>query len=122
MADFTTLTTEIINTTENDSTEFLSQLPNIVNRAEERLTDELDDYGLVTYTSVAVSQGNNIVTLPSGTRIVKNFNVDINVKDNTLTETGEVESENEDYLYKGISTKKFFKVGYRNSNFITNFN
>ena len=47
MADFTTLTTEIINTTENDSTEFLSQLPNIVNRAEERLTDELDDYGLV---------------------------------------------------------------------------
>ena len=55
MADFTTLTTEIINTTENDSTEFLSQLPNIVNRAEERLTDELDDYGLVTYTSVAVS-------------------------------------------------------------------
>jgi len=44
MADFTTLTTEIINTTENDSTEFLNQLPNIVNRAEERLTDELDDY------------------------------------------------------------------------------
>ena len=76
MADFTTLTTEIINTTENDSSEFLSQLPNIVNRAEERLTDELDDYGLVTYTSVAVSQGNNIVTLPTGTRIVKNFNVD----------------------------------------------
>ena len=78
MADFTTLTTEIINTTENDSSEFLTQLPNIVNRAEERLTDELDDYGLVTYTSVAVSQGNNIVTLPTGTRIVKNFNVDIN--------------------------------------------
>ena len=38
---------DIINTTENDSSEFLSQLPNIVNRAEERLTDELDDYGLV---------------------------------------------------------------------------
>ena len=71
MANFTTLTTEIVNTTENDAQEFLDQIPNIVNRAEERLTDELDDYGLVTYTSVAVSQGNNIVTLPTGTRIVK---------------------------------------------------
>ena len=80
MADYTTLTTDIINTTENDSTEFLNQLPNIVNRAEERLTDELDDYGLVTYTSVAVSQGNNIVTLPTGTRILKNFNVVVNGK------------------------------------------
>jgi hypothetical protein len=70
MADFTTLTTEIVNTTENNAQEFLDQIPNIVNRAEERLTDELDDYGLVTYTSVAVSQGNNIVTLPTGTRIV----------------------------------------------------
>ena len=55
MANFTTLTTEIVNTTENDAQEFLDQIPNIVNRAEERLTDELDDYGLVTYTSVAVS-------------------------------------------------------------------
>ena len=40
----------------------------------------------------------------------KKDNVDINVKDNTLTVTGEVESDNEDYLYKGISTKKFFKT------------
>ena len=61
MADFTTLTTEIVNTTENDAQEFLDQIPNIVNRAEERLTDELDDYGLVTYTSVAVSQGNTLL-------------------------------------------------------------
>ncbi len=90
MANFTTLTTEIVNTTENDAQEFLDQIPNIVNRAEERLTDELDDYGLVTYTSVAVSQGNNIVTLPTGTRIVKNFNVDINgAKTSILVKTDE---------------------------------
>ena len=90
MANYTTLTTEIVNTTENNAQEFLDQIPNIVNRAEERLTDELDDYGLVTYTSVAVSQGNNIVTLPTGTRIVKNFNVDINgAKTSILVKTDE---------------------------------
>ena len=90
MANYTTLTTEIVNTTENDAQEFLDQIPNIVNRAEERLTDELDDYGLVTYTSVAVSSGNNIVTLPTGTRIVKNFNVDINgAKTSILVKTDE---------------------------------
>ena len=50
-------------------------IPKMVNRAEERLTKDLDDYGLVTYTSVAVSAGNNKVTLPSGTRIVKNVNI-----------------------------------------------
>ncbi len=31
MANFTTLTTEIVNTTENDAQEFLDQIPNIVN-------------------------------------------------------------------------------------------
>lgn len=75
MANYTALVGEIINATENDSSEFYSFIPSIVNRAEERLTTDLDDYGLVTYTSVAVSSGNNLVTLPSGSRIVKNFNI-----------------------------------------------
>ena len=88
---------------------FLNQIPNIVNRAEERLTDELDDYGLVTYTSVAVSQGNNIVTLPTGTRIVKNFNVDINALG--LYTLGEIRksSEKEDVArYQSIFKLYFF--------------
>ena len=71
MANYTFLVQDIIGATENDGTEFLAYMPKIVNRAEERLTRDLDDYGLVTYTSVAVSAGNNIVTLPVGTRIVK---------------------------------------------------
>jgi hypothetical protein len=75
MANYTFLVQDIIGATENDGTEFLAYMPKIVNRAEERLTRDLDDYGLVTYTSVAVSAGNNIVTLPVGTRIVKNFNI-----------------------------------------------
>ncbi len=75
MANYTYLVGDIIDTAEDDSTEFYDYVPNMVNRAEERLTKDLDDYGLVTYTSVAVSAGNNKVTLPSGTRVIKNVNI-----------------------------------------------
>lgn len=75
MASFTFLVNDLIATTENDASEFLAYMPNIVTRAEERLVKELDDAGLVTHTSVAVSAGNNIMTLPVGTRVIKNVNV-----------------------------------------------
>ena len=75
MANYTYLVDDIVQATENDSSDFLTYIPKILNRAEERLTRDLDDYGLVSYTSVAVSSGVNLITLPSGTRVVKNFNV-----------------------------------------------
>ena len=75
MANYTYLVNDILETTENGSSEFLSSVPKMVNKAELRLTKDLDDYGLVSYTSVAVSSGKNIVNLPEGTRILKNFNI-----------------------------------------------
>lgn len=78
MADYTYLVNDIIEACENNSTEFLNYVPKMVNRAEERLSRDLDDYGLVVKTSVAVSSGNAHITLPSGTRIVKNFSVEVN--------------------------------------------
>jgi hypothetical protein len=90
MGNYTYLVGDIIAAAEDDSTEFYNYIPNMVNRAEERLTKDLDDYGLVTYTSVAVSAGNNKVTLPSGTRIVKNVNITSNSsKINLLQRTDE---------------------------------
>jgi len=90
MANYNYLVNDIIAACENDGSEFLSYVPNMVNRAEERLVKDLDDYGLVTYTSVAVSSGNNQVTLPSGTRIIKNFNmVSDDTKINILLRTDE---------------------------------
>lgn len=75
MADYNYLVNDILAATENSSTEFLNYIPYMVNKAEERLVKDLDDYGLVTYTSVAVSAGEPILTLPAGTRVVKNFNI-----------------------------------------------
>ena len=75
MANYTYLVNDIIESTENDNSDFASAIPKFVNRAELRLTTDLDDYGLVTYTSVAVSSGKNVITLPSGTRVIKNVNI-----------------------------------------------
>tara|TARA_R110000796_G_scaffold24950_4_gene70881 strand:+ start:1084 stop:1740 length:657 start_codon:yes stop_codon:yes gene_type:complete len=90
MTDYTYLVNDIINACENDGTEFIAYVPNMVNRSEERLTRDLDDYGLVVQTSIAVSSGNSEVTLPAGTRIVKNFNIINNgSKINLLLKTDE---------------------------------
>ena len=72
MASYTYLVDDIIESTENDNSDFASAIPKFVNRAELRLTTDLDDYGLVTYTSVAIPSGNNKITLPAGPRIIKN--------------------------------------------------
>ena len=90
MANYTYLVNDIINACENNSQEFADYVPNMINRAEERLTKDLDDYGLVTYTSIVVSANNPYFTLPSGTRVVKNFNITVNgSKINLLLRTDE---------------------------------
>ena len=57
MPDYDYLITDVKNTTENDSTEFATQLPKIVNKAENKLTTDLDDHGLTVYTSIAIPSG-----------------------------------------------------------------
>ena len=75
MPDYDYLITDVKNTTENDGTEFSAQLPKIVNKAENKLTTDLDDHGLTVYTSIAIPSGQAIVSIPSGTRIVRNFSM-----------------------------------------------
>ena len=75
MANYTYLVNDIIEATENDGSEFVSYIPKMVNRVEDRLTKALDDYGLVTATSVALSAGKNTYTLPTGALIIKNLHL-----------------------------------------------
>lgn len=77
MANYTYLVEDLIAATENDGTEFLNYIPKIVNRAEERLTRVLDDYGLVQTTAVTFNVNDNSFTLPVGTRTIKNINYDL---------------------------------------------
>ena len=74
MPSYSFLKTDLINTTENDSSEYESQISNIVERAESRLMKELDDFGLDNYSSFSFTAGDPIVTGPEGTLVVRNVN------------------------------------------------
>ena len=52
MSTYSFLTTDLINTTENDSTEFADQIPYFIEKAEIRLTKDLDDFGLDVFTTI----------------------------------------------------------------------
>jgi len=74
MPSYSFLKTDLINTTENDSSEYESQISNIVERAESRLMKELDDFGLDNYSSFSFTAGDPVVTVPEGTLVVRNVN------------------------------------------------
>ena len=75
MSNFAYLKTDLINTTENDSTEFSSQVSAFVKKTEFRLIKDLDDHGLDEYTNISVSAGNaGTVSLGDRVRIVRNVN------------------------------------------------
>jgi len=84
MPAYSYLKTDIINTSENDSTEFADQISYFVNRAEDRLVKELDDSGLDYYTSVTLSTGNPNVTLPSGALVVRNVTYKTSASSNII--------------------------------------
>jgi hypothetical protein len=75
MANYTYLVNDIIGATENDGSEFVAYIPQMVNRVEERLTKALDDYGLVTATSITLTSDTNTFTLPDNTRVIKNIHI-----------------------------------------------
>ena len=72
MSTYAYLKTDIINTAENDSTEFSDQISYFVNRAEDRLIKELDDSGLDYYSSFTFTASDPVVSLPAGTLVVRN--------------------------------------------------
>jgi|TARA_R110000765_G_scaffold31752_1_gene73971 hypothetical protein len=109
MVGYTYLVDDIQNTAENDSTDFINQIPKFVNKAESRMTRDLDDYGLVTYSSIAVSVSNPFVSLPSGTRIVKQFNITVSgEKLNLLQRTDEFINDYWPYVSTSVGTPKYY--------------
>ena len=74
MSTYAYLKTDIINTAENDSTEFADQIAYFVNRAEDRLIKELDDSGLDYYSSFTFTASDPVVSLPDGALVVRNVN------------------------------------------------
>ena len=75
MPNYAYLKTDLINTTENDSTEFATQVSAFVKKTEFRLVKDLDDVGLNEYNNVSVSGGNaGAIPLNDRALIVRNVN------------------------------------------------
>ena len=75
MPNYSYLKTDLINTTENDSTEFSTQVSALVYKTELRMIKDLDDAGLTEYTNISVSSGNaGNIPLGDRVRIVRNVN------------------------------------------------
>jgi hypothetical protein len=75
--DFNSLVSAVVETTENDGSEFLGALPNMIQRAQDKMMNDLDDQGLVAYASVAVSSGTAEVSVPTGGEIIKTFTIEV---------------------------------------------
>ena len=75
--DFVSLVSIIIETTENDGSEFVGALPAMIQRAQEKMQNDLDDQGLVSYVSVAVSASSAEVSVPVGGEIIKTFSIEV---------------------------------------------
>ena len=75
--DFNSLVSAFVETTENDGSEFLGALPNMIQRAQDKMMNDLDDQGLVSYASVAVSSGTAEVSVPTGGEIIKTFTIEV---------------------------------------------
>lgn len=73
--DYESLVSLISNTAENTETSFLDNMPNFVNLTGEKMIRDLDAFGMVVITSLALSAGNSTVSVPSGFRIPKSFTV-----------------------------------------------
>ena len=74
MPNYSYLKDDIVNTIENDSTEFADQIPYFIQKSEDRLIKELDDVALDTYTTITLTAGNPVVSLPDGALVVRNVN------------------------------------------------
>ena len=72
---YTTLTNDVIANMEEDSAEFVSALPSIIERAQNHLQRRLDPVNIIRFTNVSVSAANRTLTLPSDLLVLKSIQV-----------------------------------------------
>ena len=74
MPNYSFLKTDIINTIENNSSEFEEHIPYFVEKAEGRIVKELDDSGLDNFSTFSFTASDPVVSLPADTLVVRNVN------------------------------------------------
>ena len=72
---YSTLTNDVIANMEEDSDEFVSALPSIIERAQSHLQRRIDPINIIRFTEVSVSAGNRTLPLPSDLLVLKSIQV-----------------------------------------------
>jgi hypothetical protein len=72
---YTTLTNDVIANMEEDSEEFVSALPSIIERAQSHLQRRLDPINIIRFTEVSVSASTRTLNLPSNLLVLKSIQV-----------------------------------------------
>ena len=111
MATYSYLKTDIIQTSENDSTEFASAFSYFVDKSELRLLKDLDDVGLNEYTSITLTKNNPVVSLNDRVHIVRNVNYTTSVssiKTNLLQRTYEYAIDYWPYASASVGTPRYY--------------
>jgi hypothetical protein len=93
------LKTDIINTIENNSSEFEEQIPFIVEKAEDRLIKELDDPGLDNYSTFSFTASDPVVSLPADALVVRNVNYTTSVSTAAISANSKINLLQRTYEY-----------------------
>lgn len=72
---YSTLTADVIANMEEDSAEFVSALPSIIERAQNHLQRRLDPVNIIRFTEVSVSASNRVLNLPADLLVLKSIQV-----------------------------------------------
>ena len=99
MPNYSFLKTDIINTIENNSSEFEEHIPYFVEKAEGRIVKELDDSGLDNYSTFSFTASDPVVSLPADTLVVRNVNYTTSVSTTTVPASSKVNLLQRPYEY-----------------------
>ena len=99
MPNYSFLKTDIINTIENNSSEFEEHIPYFVEKAEGRIVKELDDSGLDNYSTFSFTASDPVVSLPADTLVVRNVNFTTSVSTTAVPANSKVNLLQRPYEY-----------------------
>ena len=99
MPNYSFLKTDIINTIENDSSEFETQISFFVEKAEDRLIKELDDPGLDNYSTFSFTASDPVVSLPADALVIRNVNYTTSVSTTDVPASSKVNLLQRTYEY-----------------------
>lgn len=87
---YTTLFNDIVANMEEDSSEFVSALPSIIERAQSYLQRRVDPIAIIRYSTAPVSATNRMLTLPSDVLVLKSVQLEVaGVATNLVQQTNE---------------------------------